>query len=177
MEPKRILIADDDRELVRVLDVRCRQLGLRTIVAHDAIDALTLARREQPDLVCLDVNMPLGNGLSVCEMLAGDERVASIPVVMLTGRTDNETIFRCHAMCAYYVLKSNNVWQRLRSVLCELLDLESPEPETPSAPKSSDPPPCGLATSTRSLHHLMAAMAREVVYAQVADTSEEAVGG
>jgi CheY-like chemotaxis protein len=159
--PKRILIADDDRSLVRILDIRCRQLGLQTILAHDAMNAFLLSRRERPDVICLDVNMPLGNGLSVCEMLAGDAAMASIPVIVLTGRTDKETIVRCHAMCAYYVLKSTDVWQRLLSVLGELLDIPSRGAESRPRLAATLPPPSTPLHAARSLHYVMAALVPE----------------
>jgi DNA-binding response OmpR family regulator len=173
--PKRILIADDDQALVRILDIRCRELGLQTILAHDAMNALLLSRQERPDVICLDVNMPLGNGLSVCEMLAGDEAMASIPVIMLTGRTDKETIVRCHAMCAYYVLKSTDVWQRLLLVLRELLDLPSSEVETRPRLAASPPSPSAPLHAARSLHYVMAAIVPDLPESR-SDRSETASG-
>lgn len=172
-KPKRILIADDDKALVRILDIRCRQLGLQTILAHDAMNALLLSRQQRPDVICLDVNMPLGNGLSVCEMLAGDAAMASIPVIVLTGRTDKETIVRCHSMCAYYVLKSTDVWQQLLSVLRELLDLPPAGAETRPRLATMMPPPSAPLHAARSLHHVMAALAPEKV---ANDRSETASG-
>ena len=128
MTTKTILIADDDSDLADVLAMRCRQLGLRALVAYDGLTALTLVDEQSPDLVCLDVNMPLGSGLGVCEMLQPDEALASIPVVVLTGRSDEETIRRCQSMGAYYVLKSRDVWQRVEPILRELLDIDPAEP-------------------------------------------------
>jgi DNA-binding response OmpR family regulator len=118
-----ILIADDDRELVHALALRCRQRGLKVLCAHDAFTALSLAKSEVPNMICLDVEMPAGNGLSVCEMLASDETCRSIPVAILTGKTDPDTIIRCHNMLAYYVEKCPDVWNRLEPLLHELLGL------------------------------------------------------
>jgi len=139
MSSKKILIADDDRDLVRVLQMRCRQLGVDVITAHDAMTALTLIHEQRPDLVCLDVSMPAGSGLSVCEMLASDEDLASTAVIMLTGRADEETIRRCHDLCAYYVLKSSDVWQRMEPIICELLKIQPPKRETSETDNKPDP--------------------------------------
>jgi CheY-like chemotaxis protein len=125
---QQVLIADDDRDLTRVLALRVQDLGLVPLVANDALSALNLIHRQRPEVVLLDVNMPAGNGLSVCEMLASDPRLAAIPVVVLTGRSDEETIRRCQTMCAYYVLKSTDVWERLEPLLRELLAIDEPEP-------------------------------------------------
>ncbi|MBN2473912.1 MAG: response regulator [Pirellulales bacterium] len=124
MPAKTVLIADDDRDLVEVLAERCRRLGLDVLAAHDAMTTLALVRQEHPDLACIDVNMPSGSGFGVCEMLESDEELSPMPVIMLTGRADEETIRRCHAMCVYYVLKSHDVWQRVEPILCELLNVE-----------------------------------------------------
>jgi DNA-binding response OmpR family regulator len=118
---KTLVIADDDRELVEVIAMRCRRRGLKVFCAHDAFTALSLVKSESPDMVCLDVEMPAGNGLSVCEMLASDEECRSIPVAIMTGRTDPDTIIRCHNMCAYYIEKCPDVWSRLEPLLSEIL--------------------------------------------------------
>ncbi len=137
MIPKTILIADDDTDLVAALELRCRQLGLEVVTAEDALTALSSVDCIVPDLVCMDVSMPGGNGLAACEMMADDERLSSIPVIILTGSSDEETIRRCHRMNAYYVQKSSDVWQRVEPILCELLEIELPEPSTLPMPDQS----------------------------------------
>ena len=168
MKSKTILIADDDRDLVQVLKLRCTQLGLNVVGAHDAMTALALVHQERPDLICLDVNMPSGNGLSVCEMLAADDRLSSIPVIMLTGRADEETIRRCHAMCAYYVLKSGDIWNRVEPILHELLELPPTETDSEDSTKSADD---AAANSGDNLSKWRQQIASEVVYAR-AGTAE-----
>jgi DNA-binding response OmpR family regulator len=118
---KTILIADDDRDLVNLLTVRCRQMGLNVLAAYDAFAALSLVKSSAPDMICLDVDMPAGNGLSVCEMLASDDTCRSIPIAILTGRSDPDTIIRCHSLCAYYIEKCPDVWSRVEPLLRELL--------------------------------------------------------
>jgi DNA-binding response OmpR family regulator len=119
---KSILIADDDRHLVSFLTLRCQALGLVVQGAFDCVTALTQIHTHYPDVVCLDVNLPGGNGLSLCEMLCTDDRMADIPKIILTGRSDPDTIRRCHTMCAYYVEKANNVWERMSPLLHDILD-------------------------------------------------------
>jgi DNA-binding response OmpR family regulator len=131
---KALLIADDDRELVAAIAFRCRRRGLKVLLAYDAFTALSLAKAEAPDMACLDVEMPAGNGLSVCEMLASDEACRSIPVAIMTARKDPETIIRCHDLCAYYVEKCPDVWSRLEPLLAEILG-----PPVASDPATSEP--------------------------------------
>lgn len=165
MTTKSVLIADDDHDLARVLALRCEGLGLQTRTAHDAMTALTFAHSQPPDLICLDVNMPGGSGLSACEMISLSEELADIPVIILTGCYDETTIRRCHHMCAYYVLKCPDVWGRIEPLVRELLDLKSPalsgsHDSNPSTNEQGD---------TTPLPELYRRIARDVAYAQLED--------
>ena len=117
---KTILIADDDEELAGILCERCKSLGLNADVAYTALTALGKIDEMEPDIVMLDVEMPQGNGLSVCEMMATNPHMAMIPVIMLTGRADRDTIRRCHEMCAFYISKNGDIWSRVEPLLREL---------------------------------------------------------
>jgi DNA-binding response OmpR family regulator len=120
-----VLIADDDEQLVEVLTRRCEQLGLNVVIAYDGQAAVNAIDLREPDLVILDVSMPHGSGLDVCEMIARDEMARQISVIILTGRQDEETIRRCHNLLAYYVQKCTNVWSRIEPLIGELLNLTS----------------------------------------------------
>ena len=122
---KSVFIVDDDRILVRALTIRCERMGLQVRSAHNSVTALLQIHTEPPDFICMDVNLPGGNGLSLCEMLCTDDRTAGIPKIMLTGSSDPDTIRRCHTMCAYYVQKSIDVWDRIGPLLEELMELKS----------------------------------------------------
>jgi CheY-like chemotaxis protein len=98
-------------------------LGLEAARAYDGATALEIIDEIEPDLVILDVNMPGGNGINLCQMMAGDDCLRKIPVIIMTGRKDEATIRGCHELLAYYVLKSPNVWARLEPLIRELLAL------------------------------------------------------
>jgi CheY-like chemotaxis protein len=87
------------------------------------LEALNLIVSEPPDLVCLDFNMPGGNGLAACEMLLTNSQLRGTPLIMLTGCSDEAVIRRCHELCVYYVLKCPDVWRRLEPLICELFDV------------------------------------------------------
>jgi len=82
-----VLIADDDRDIVRFVGVNLRLEGFEVITAHDGQDALSKAYARQPDLILLDVMMPRMDGYEVCRHLRADGRSAHIPVIMLTARS------------------------------------------------------------------------------------------
>ena len=139
MTNKTILLADDDRELVAALKMRCEACGLKTIVAYDAMTALQLAHEHQPDVCCVDVEMPCGNGLAICEMLCGGDDQPSRPVIVLTGRSDEDVIRRCLEMGVFYVLKNTDTWSRLAPLLEDLLNLPMGVPSEETAERESSP--------------------------------------
>ena len=120
---KRILIADDDEGLVDALARRCQGLGLEVTQAYDGMSALTTIDALEPDLVILDVNMPSGSGLRVCEMVSQDPDLQSIPIIVLTGRTDGETIAACNRLDACYVRKGPDIWSRLEPLVADRLKI------------------------------------------------------
>lgn len=84
----RILIADDDETIIRLLSRILSSEGYETLIARDGRAAFDMANREQPDLVILDVMMPELNGYQVCEALRAQPETAMLPVIMLSGLSD-----------------------------------------------------------------------------------------
>ncbi|MDI6873699.1 response regulator transcription factor [Candidatus Solincola sp.] len=82
---KKILIVDDDEELVRILSVNFMAEGYDVCAAFDGMSAVMQAHREHPDLVILDVRMPAGNGLNVVEKLRASTKTFNIPVLFLSA--------------------------------------------------------------------------------------------
>lgn len=105
MNDKLVLLADDDQELSQALALRLKKLGYNVMRSPDASHALIGAMRIKPDLIILDVDMPSGNGLAVCEMLNGDAHCHGIPIIIHTGHEDPETIQRCRQLGAVYIHK------------------------------------------------------------------------
>ncbi len=80
-----VLVIDDDPDVVTYLEAVLRDNGYRAISAPDGGQGLALARRELPDLICLDISMPEPTGVRVYRELRDDPRMRAIPVVMITG--------------------------------------------------------------------------------------------
>jgi DNA-binding response OmpR family regulator len=83
---QRILIADDEENIVISLEFLLRQAGFDVLVARDGDAALDMARSQKPDLILLDVMMPGRNGYEVCQLLREDASMAATRIVMLTAR-------------------------------------------------------------------------------------------
>lgn len=82
----KILIADDNRDLLEILVARFRALGFEVVSAHNGAAALETAKREQPEVAVLDVMMPELNGFQVCRRLREDDDLGDMPVVLLTAK-------------------------------------------------------------------------------------------
>ncbi len=81
----KILVADDDLEILALVARRLSALPAEIVEASDGEEALRLARREHPTLVVLDVMMPGMSGWEVCRAIREDESLANTGVIMLTG--------------------------------------------------------------------------------------------
>jgi DNA-binding response OmpR family regulator len=81
-----ILVVDDNSTIRKGLSVRLRANGYEVLFAEDAISATAALLTERPDLVILDLGLPAGGGFVVLERLQKNDRVANIPVIVLTGR-------------------------------------------------------------------------------------------
>jgi DNA-binding response OmpR family regulator len=82
---KKILVVDDDAELIELLNFNLKQAGYTVSTACNGVDAIKRARSQSPDLIVLDVMMPELDGFAVCEILRRDQATASIPIMMLTA--------------------------------------------------------------------------------------------
>jgi DNA-binding response OmpR family regulator len=80
-----VLVADDDADIVRFVEVNLRLEGFQVVTARDGEEALTKALEVRPDVVLLDVLMPRIDGYTVCSRLRADDRGAAIPVILLTA--------------------------------------------------------------------------------------------
>ncbi len=84
----KILIADDSRFHLTLIDRELKARGFEVIAAEDGLQASRLALRAQPDAIVLDLNMPGGSGLEVLKRLNRSAKTKSIPVVVLTANTE-----------------------------------------------------------------------------------------
>ena len=86
MDKKRILVVDDEVDLVEMLSIRLEANDYEVSVAYDGQEGLDKARALKPDLVLLDILMPKLDGFKVCQALKKDPLTKKIPVIMLTAK-------------------------------------------------------------------------------------------
>lgn len=88
-EKKRILIVDDEFDLVVLLQSLLTASGYEVLYASDGLEGLEKAREEHPDFIFLDIMMPKLDGYRVCRLLKFDDRYRSIPIVLFTARSQD----------------------------------------------------------------------------------------
>jgi two-component system phosphate regulon response regulator PhoB len=84
----RVLVIEDERGLTEVLSYNLQREGYETVVAHDGQEGLRKAQTLLPDLILLDLMLPVMSGLEVCRELKAGERTRDIPIVMLTAKAE-----------------------------------------------------------------------------------------
>ena len=90
MTKKKILIVDDEAELVDLVKIRLEAAGYDVIKAYDGQEGLEKAKSEKPDLVLLDIMMPKMDGYKVCGLLKMDARFKKIPVILFSAKAQKE---------------------------------------------------------------------------------------
>ena len=90
MSQKKILVVDDEPDLVETIRFPLEMEGFNVLVSYNGEDALNQARKEKPDLILLDLMLPKLDGYKVCRLLKFDERYKHIPILMLTAKTQEK---------------------------------------------------------------------------------------
>ena len=85
MPKKKILLVDDEKDLVYAVRLELEAKDFEVLVAYDGREALDKARQEKPDLIILDVMLPKLDGYKVCRILKFDEKYKHIPIIMFTA--------------------------------------------------------------------------------------------
>jgi len=118
---ERILVVDDDREIVRLVRAYLEQAGYHTLTAYNGETALHIIRHDRPDLIVLDLMLPDRDGWSITRIVRGDESLARTPIIMLTARVeDGDKIAGLESGADDYIPKPfnpNELVARVRAVL------------------------------------------------------------
>ena len=120
---KKILIVDDDKQIVLLLASRLKANKYEIVVAYDAMQAVAKAFSEKPDLILLDIKMPAGSGISVMDNLSNSAETAVTPVIIITAYPSPEIKQKLKEMGAVDFIskpfKAEDVLSRIRKALGE----------------------------------------------------------
>lgn len=94
MAKKKVLAVDDQKNIVRLVQVNLEKEGYQVITAYDGVEAIEQVAKEKPDLIVLDVMMPRKDGFGVLKDLKANPEWKDIPVIMLTAKAQDADIFR-----------------------------------------------------------------------------------
>ena len=89
---KKILIVDDEPQILLLLEARLKANGYEVLSAEDGFAGLELAKKEKPDLVILDLMLPKMDGFKICGLLKRDSRYSKIPVILFTAKAQETDI-------------------------------------------------------------------------------------
>ena len=115
--PWKILIADDEPALARILQTVLRSKGFEVFVARDGQEALDLTASEHPDLVLLDISMPKVSGYEVCQELKKNEATKAVSVFMLTAHAQKNDFAKGISLGADdYITKPFNCFELVEKI-------------------------------------------------------------
>jgi two-component system alkaline phosphatase synthesis response regulator PhoP/two-component system response regulator VicR len=93
MPPLKILVCDDERHIVRLIQVNLERQGWNVVTAYDGKEGLEKVSSEKPDLLVLDVMMPYMDGFEVLKSIRKDPSTEKLPVIMLTAKAQDKDVF------------------------------------------------------------------------------------
>ena len=92
--PRKILACDDEKNILRLVQVNLERAGYQVVTASDGKEALQKVAQERPDLVVLDIMMPYMDGFEVLQNMRRNRATRDIPVIMLTAKSQDADVFR-----------------------------------------------------------------------------------
>jgi two-component system, OmpR family, alkaline phosphatase synthesis response regulator PhoP len=127
MEPRKVLIADDEPDIVEILKYNLEKEGYQVVSAKNGDEALERAKQAQPQLIVLDMMMPRKNGIEVCEILRAQPMFKDTLIMFLTALSDEATQIKSFGSGAddyvskpvspmVFVSKVNALFRRVRSM-------------------------------------------------------------
>jgi DNA-binding response OmpR family regulator len=126
-QKKKILIVDDERDIVKAVMIRLQGAGYEVVTAFDGAQGVFMAHKEKPDLIILDIRMPAGNGFSVAQRLKRSMHTFTIPVIFLTGSPEKNAEKKAMALGARFYIKKPYDPEELLDAIKRALE-ESPDP-------------------------------------------------
>jgi len=118
-----VCIVDDDVNIQEIYRIKFESEGFETLAALNGEDGLVLIRSRHPDIILLDLQMPVKDGVEVLEALKGDPALSRIPVVVLSNQDNQESFKRIGELDAtrFYLVKSLTTPQKAVDVVREVL--------------------------------------------------------
>ena len=118
------MVVDDEVDLVKTISFSLEAEGYTVLVSYNGEDALNQARKENPDLILLDIMLPKLDGYKVCRLLKFDERYKHIPILMLTAKTqEKDKIVGIETGADEYITKPFNMDELMEKIKAYLSEV------------------------------------------------------
>ena len=127
-QKKKILIVDDERDIVKAVMIRLQTSGYEVVTAFDGAQGVFMAHKEKPDLIILDIRMPAGDGFSVAQRLRKSINTFQIPIIFLTGSPEKNSEQRAQELGARFYIKKPYDPEELLDAVKRALETELPNP-------------------------------------------------
>src|SRR5688572_5156341 len=151
----KVLVVDDAPDIVRLVRDYLERAGFSVLAATNGVDAIRIARTERPDLIVLDLGLPGRDGLDVTRELRRDPAVSSVPIVMLTARSDEaDKLVGLELGADDYVTKpfsAKELVARVRAVLRRSVASQEPQERVSTGAVEIDVPRMRLTVSGRAV--------------------------
>jgi DNA-binding response OmpR family regulator len=109
MSDKKILLVDDEPDIVETVKLMLELRNYEVNVAYDGVKGIEQATKEKPNLILLDIMMPQMDGYSVCHMLKTNKKTKDIPIIMLTAKGESDAVTKSYNVGADdYIVKPFN---------------------------------------------------------------------
>lgn len=118
---KKILVIEDNPSFRKLISVQLEKAGYGVVTIEDGLQGLNAVRKENPDLVILDIMLPGMNGHQICRMIKFDQKMRHIPVIISTSRELNETVKIAKECGANAFIAKNKLGKSLLDVVKKLL--------------------------------------------------------
>lgn len=144
--PEQILLVDDDQRLVNALAIRLSAVGYAVQTARDGFEGISTAALIRPDVIVLDVQMPVMDGYEVCQLIRTVPELRAIPILVLSANVERFTNRAILESGGNVILRKPYQWEHLLGVLREVLNRRylSGDRSCPATVGQDCPPSGGL---------------------------------
>jgi CheY-like chemotaxis protein len=125
MKPLTILVADDETNIVRIIEYELKKEGYHVLKAYNGKEGLEAVRKHQPHLILTDIMMPIMDGYELCRQVKGDPELKQIPFIFLTAKADEDSrIYGYSIGATKYLTKPVNKAELLKAINLRLKQAE-----------------------------------------------------
>lgn len=126
MQKKKILIVDDERDIIKAVTIRLQTGGYEVVYAYDGAQGVFMAHKEKPDLIILDIRMPAGDGFSIAERLKETAQTSHVPILFLTGSPERNAEQKAQELGARFYIKKPYDPEELLDAVRRALETDRP---------------------------------------------------